>query len=59
MLSSKCVVWISKKLRFTKKQEASGLLRSLGRKIKILSKIRILGHILFYRYEVTLQQQCK
>ena len=60
MLSSKCVVCISEKLRFTKEQEASGLLRSLGRKIEILSKIPVLGHIFFCRYEVTSQQQqCK
>ena len=54
------MVCISEKLRFTKEQEASGLLRSLGRKIEILSKIPILGHIFFCRYEVTSQQQqCK
>ena len=46
MLSSNCVVCISKKSRFIKEQEASGLLSSLGIKTP-LSQIPILGPILF------------
>ena len=46
MLLSKCAICGSKKSRFIKKQEASGLLSSLGIKTP-LSKIPILGDILF------------
>ena len=46
MLSSKCAVCSSKKSRFMKKQEAKGILSSLGLKIP-LSKILLFGDILF------------
>ena len=45
MLLSKCLVCNSQKLNFTKGQEASGLLSSLGIKAP-LSKIPLLGNIL-------------
>ena len=49
MLLSKCVVCYSKKSKFIKQQEASGLLSSL--KIKTpLNKIHLLGPLLFYSY---------
>ena len=46
MLLSKCAVWDSKKLKFIKQQEASGLLSSLGIKTH-LSKIPLVGPLLF------------
>ena len=46
MLLSKCVVCDSKKSKFIKEQEASGLLSSLGIKT-ILSKIPLVGTLLF------------
>ena len=46
MLSPKCTMCDSKKLRFIKEQEASGLLTNLGLKTA-LSKIALLGDILF------------
>ena len=46
MLSSKCALCFTKKLRFIKKQEASGILSKLGLKTP-LSKIPLLGDILF------------
>ena len=46
MLLSKCAVCGSKKSKFIKEQEASGLLSSLGRNGP-LSKIPLLGHLLF------------
>ena len=46
MLSSKCVVFVSKKSRFIKKQEAKRLLSRLGLKTP-LNKIPLLGDILF------------
>ena len=46
MLLSECEVSDSKKSRFIKEQEASGLLNSLGLKT-YLSKIPVLGDILF------------
>ena len=46
MLSADCNVCGSKKNRFIKKQEASGLLSNLGIKTP-LSKIPLLGDILF------------
>ena len=46
MLLSKCGICGSKKSRFIKKQEASGLLNSLGLKTP-LSKIPFFGDILF------------
>ena len=46
MLLSKCTVCNSKKSRIIKKQEASGLLRSLGLKAP-LGEIPLLGDILF------------
>ena len=45
MLSSKCVVCDSKKSKFFKEQEASGLLSSLGIKTP-LNKIPLLGSLL-------------
>ena len=45
MLISKCEVWDSKKSRLIKKQEASGLLSSLGIKTP-LSKIPLSGSFL-------------
>ena len=49
MLSSKSEVCDSKKSKFIKEQEASGLLSSLGIKTP-LSKIRFVGLLLFQRY---------
>ena len=49
MLLSKCALCDSKKLKFIKQQEASGLLSSLGIKT-LLSKIHLVGPLLFYRY---------
>ena len=46
MMLSNCVVCNSKKSKFIKEQEASGLLSSLGIKIP-LNKISLLGHLLF------------
>ena len=46
MILSKCAVSGSKKSKFIKKQEASGLLSKLGIKTP-LSKIPILGDVLF------------
>ena len=46
MLLSKCVICSSKKSRFNKKQEASGILSSLGLKTS-LNKILLLVDILF------------
>ena len=46
MILSKCVICGSKKSKFIKKQEASGLLSKLGIKTP-LSKIPLLGDVLF------------
>ena len=46
MLLSKCAVCDSKKSKFIKQQEASGVLSSLGIKIP-LSKIPLVGRLLF------------
>ena len=46
MLLSKCAVCNSKKSKFIKQQEASGLLSSLGIKTP-LNKIPLLGPLLF------------
>ena len=46
MMLSNCVVCNSKKSKFIKEQEASGLLSSLGIKTP-LNKISLLGHLLF------------
>ena len=46
MILSKCAICNSKKSKFIKKQEASGLLSKLGIKTP-LSKIPILGDVLF------------
>ena len=46
MIFSKCAICGSKKSKFIKKQEASGLLSKLGIKTP-LSKIPILGDVLF------------
>ena len=51
ILLSKCAVFNCKKLRFIRKQKASGLLSSLGLKTG-LSKIPLLGEILLYRYKM-------
>ena len=47
MLLSKCAISGSKKLKLIKKQEANGLLNSLGVKTP-LSKVPLLGNILFW-----------
>ena len=46
MILSICAICGSKKSRFIKKQEAKGILSTLGLKIQ-LSKVSILGDILF------------
>ena len=46
MILSKCAICSSKKSKFIKKQEASGLLSKLGIKTP-LGKIPILGDVLF------------
>ena len=46
MVLSKCAMCGSKKSRFTKNQEAKGLLSNLGLRTP-LSKVPILGNILF------------
>ena len=46
MILSICAICGSKKSRFIKKQEAKGILSTLGLKIP-LSKVSILGDILF------------
>ena len=46
MILPKCAICNSKKSKFIKKQEASGLLSKLGIKTP-LSKIPILGEVLF------------
>ena len=46
MILSKCAICGSKKSKFIKKQEAKGLLGSLGIKTP-LSKISLLGDVLF------------
>ena len=45
-----CSACDSKKFRFIKEQEASGLLSNLGLKA-VLSKILILGDMFFYSYK--------
>ena len=47
MLLSKCTIWGSKKSRFITKQEASGILNSLGLRT-MSSKVPLLGGILFW-----------
>ena len=46
MISSKCAVCDGNKSRFVKKQEAKGILSTLGLKAT-LNKIPLLGYILF------------
>ena len=46
MISSKCAICGSKKSKFIKKQEAKGILSSLGIKTPF-SKIPLLGDVLF------------
>ena len=46
MILSKCAICGSKKSKFIKKQEAKGLLSSLGIRIP-LSKVPLLGDVLF------------
>ena len=49
MLLSKCAVCDSKKMKFIKEQQASGLLSSLEIKTH-LSKVSSVGPLLFWRY---------
>ena len=49
MLLSKCAVCDSKKMKFIKEQQASGLLSSLEIKTH-LSKVSLVGPLLFWRY---------
>ena len=51
MLLSKCVKCGSKKSRFIKNKEAKGLLSNLGIRTP-LSKVSLLGDILFYLYKM-------
>ena len=46
MTLSKCAIYGNKKSRFIKKQEASGILSSLGLKTP-LNKIQLIGDVLF------------
>ena len=48
MILSNCAICDSKESKFIKKQKANGLLSSLGIKTP-LSKIPLLGHVLFWR----------
>ena len=50
MLLSKCAVYVSKKSKLIKDQEASGLLSSLGIKAP-LSNIPLLGPLLLLLYK--------
>ena len=50
MILSKCAICGSKKSRFIKKQEASGILSNLSLKTP-LNKIPLLGDILFQSYK--------
>ena len=52
MFLSKCAVCNSKKWKFIKEQEASGLLSSLGIKTP-LNKILLLGPLLFLEYSTS------
>ena len=47
MILSKCATCASKKSRFIKNQEATGLLRNLGLRTS-LSKVPVSGNILFW-----------
>ena len=49
MLLSNCKVYGSKKSRFIKKQEPSGIISSLA---KTLNNIPIIGPVLFFRYKI-------
>ena len=49
LLLSRCAVCDSKKSKFIKQQKTSGLFSSLGIKTP-LSKIALVGFLLFYRY---------
>ena len=51
MILSKCAKCGSKKSRFIKNQEAKGLLNNLGLRTP-LSKVPLLGHILFEEYKM-------
>ena len=51
MILSKCTTCSSKNSRFIKNQEAKGLLNNLGLRTP-LSKIQILGDILFWMYKM-------
>ena len=52
MLLLKCVVCVSKKSKFIKEKEASGLLRSLATNTPLL-KIALVGPLLFSEYSTT------
>ena len=54
MLLSKCALWDSKKSKYIKQQEASGLLSSLGIK-KLLNKIILLGMKFFISFSFVLE----
>ena len=51
MILSKCAICVSRKSSFIKKQDAKGILSSLGIKTP-LSKIPLFGDILFYMYKM-------
>ena len=51
MILSKCAICASKNSRFIKNQKAIGLLSNLGVRTP-LSKVPILGDILFWRYKI-------
>ena len=50
MILSKCAICGSKKSRFIKNQEPSGILSNLGLKTP-LNKVPLLGDILFWNYK--------
>ena len=50
MLLSNCVVYDSKKLRYTKEQQASRILSNLGLKVLIISDLPDLLNLLFQRH---------
>ena len=58
MILSKCAICNSKKSKFINQQEAKGLLSKLGIKT-LLSKILILGDILFWMHTCFLNTSCK
>ena len=46
MILAKCAIWVSKKSKFIKEQEAKGYISNLGIRTP-LNKIPLLGDILF------------